>query len=65
MGTDTLLQRRIINSLFTRKKGRKVGLNSIYLIKTTENKQIKQQKTNENKQKTNKKQTNQNINNQF
>ena len=54
------------NLLFTRKKGRKRGFNSIYPIKTAENKQTKQtknkRKQTKNKQKTN--ETKQTINKQ-
>ena len=54
-------------SLFTRKKGRKRGFNSIYPIKTAENKQTKQTKTNKKqtknkRNKTNKQQTKQTEN---
>ena len=66
MGADTLEQRRIIIYFSLGKKGRKRGFNSIYPIKTTENKQTKQtknkQKQTKNKQKTNK--TKQTINKQ-
>ena len=66
MGINTPWQRRIINSLFTKRRERKGGFNSIYPIKTTENKQTKQtknkQKQTKNKQKTN--ETKQTINKQ-
>ena len=47
-------------SLFTRKKGRKRGFNSIYPIKTAENKQTKQTKNKRKQTKTSRKQTKQN-----